>query len=92
MRRQGSDEVDDRAADAVTRSPALEEEVSPVVTHSEEEGRSGAADRTRSGSSTQPLPQSDGAAGDDQQVVQRLQQEVAALYAHLDIQGDRQQP
>jgi hypothetical protein len=63
-----------------------------VVTHPEaEDGGSGAADRTQSGSTTQPLPQSSGAAGDDQHAVQRLQAEVAALHAQLDTRGRRQQ-
>ena len=67
-----------------------------MVTHQEEEeGRSGTAGQTQPGAPTQPLQErplrhSDGAAGDDQREVQRLQQEVAALHAQLDIRGRRQ--
>jgi hypothetical protein len=67
-----------------------EEEVSPVNTHPEEQERRSGTDGTWSGSDTQPLPQWDGASGDDLHAVARLQQEVAALHAQLDTRGRRQ--
>ncbi|MDQ5840139.1 MAG: hypothetical protein M3537_03095 [Chloroflexota bacterium] len=80
-----------KQSDATGTDALHEEEVSPVNTHpEEEERRSGTADGTRSGSATQPLPQSQGAPVDDQHAVQRLQQEVAALHAQLDTRGRRQ--
>jgi hypothetical protein len=79
-------------SDTTGNDALQEEEVSPVNTHPEEEaGRSGTAGPNQAGSSTQPLPQSDGAGGDDQRTVQRLQQEVASLQARLDTRGRRQQ-
>ena len=61
-----------------------------VTQPEEEEVRPGITDGGQSGSSTQPLPQPDGVAGDDQRELRRLQQEVAALHAQLDTRGRRQ--
>jgi hypothetical protein len=61
-----------------------------MVTHSDdEESRSGPAEPSRSGSSTQPLPSSGARTDDSAQEVRRLQEELAAANSQLDTRGRR---
>jgi len=71
-----------------TWSPARGE-VSPVVTHSEDEKGPGPAEQAEPGSSTQPLASSDGPP-DEKDELQRQREELAELHQQVDTRAVRQ--
>src|SRR5664280_3547936 len=71
-----------------TWSPARGE-VSPVVTHSEDEKGPGPAEQAEPGSSTQPLASSDGPP-DEKDELQRQREALAELHQQVDTRAVRQ--